>query len=228
MSTKDDSFTVVPLNMLPSELKENSTPEDVEKERQKIRDRVLTKSNEEIVNADRERPDDDKTMALLQQLGSDLNINAFSINWRYGDGTLNEEVEEANYFVQRVIERLSVDSPEDDPTSIPFYLTSTTFLLHEYGQCAQNFKKRLGLVEDQSDLMVLRNVVMSPWATDRDFLSNLINEFKKVMVEEVEVRALLDWIFHQLDFSFFKRNCRFPTSLEDLEFVPFYRVLDLP
>ena len=198
MSTEDDSFTVVPLNMLPSELKEGSTPEDVEKERQKIRDRVLTKSNEEIVKADLERPDDDKTMALLRELGSDLNINAFSINWRYSDGTLNEEVEEANYFVQRVIERLSVDSPEDDPISIPFYLTSTTFLLHEYGQCAQNFKKRLGLVQDQSDLMVLRNVVMSPWATDKDFLSSLTNEFKKVMVEEVEVRKFLPEMSHQI------------------------------
>ncbi|KAL8830673.1 MAG: hypothetical protein Q9191_001298 [Dirinaria sp. TL-2023a] len=192
MSTKDDSFTVVPLNMLPSELKEDSTPEDVEKERQKIRDRILTKSNEEIVKADSTRPDDDKTMALLRALGSDLNINAFSINWRYRDGTLNDEVEEANYFVQRVIERLSIDSPEDDPTSIPFFLTSTTFLLHEYGQCAQNFKKRLGLVQDQSDLMCLRNVVMSPWATDRDFISSLANEFKKVMVEEVEFIVKVD------------------------------------
>lgn len=129
-------------------------------------------------------------MALLCELGSDLNINAFSINWRYNDGTLNEEVDKANYFVQRVIERLLVDSPENDSTSIPFYLTSTTFLLHEYGECAQNFKKRLGLVQDQSDLMVPRNVVMSPWATDRDFLSSLTYEFEKVMVDEVKVREI--------------------------------------
>ena len=163
MSTKEDSFTVVPLNMLPSELREGSTADDVEKEKQKIRDLVLTKSNEEIVKADVERPDDEKIMALLQALGSDLNINAFSINWRYADGTLNEEVEEANYFLQRCIERISVDSPEDDPTSIPFFLTSTSFALKEYGECAQNFKKRLGLIADNMDLMVLRNVVMSPW-----------------------------------------------------------------
>lgn len=52
MSTKDNYFTVVPLNMLPSELKENSTPEDIEKERQKIRDRILTKTNEKIVDVD--------------------------------------------------------------------------------------------------------------------------------------------------------------------------------
>ena len=163
MGTKDDCFTVVPLNMLPSELKQGATADDVEKEKQKIRDLILTKSNEEIVNADAERDDDDKVMALLRKLGSDLNINAFSINWRYADGTLNQEVEEANYFVQRCIERMSVDSPEDDPTTIPFFLTSTTFLQHQYGECAQNFKRRLGLYADNVDLMVLRNVVMSPW-----------------------------------------------------------------
>lgn len=163
MSTKEDSFTVVPLNMPPSELREGSTADDVEKEKQKIRDLVLTKSNEEIVNGDVERPDDDKIMALLRDLGSDLNINAFSINWRYAGGTLNEDVEEANYFLQRCVERISVDSPEDDPTSIPFFLTSTSFAQGEYGECAQNFKRRLGLTADNMDLMVLRNVVMSPW-----------------------------------------------------------------
>ena len=163
MSTKEDTFTVVPLNMLPSELKSGSTTDDVEAEKQKIRDRILKQSNHEIVTADAERPEGDKTMALLRSLGSDLNINAFSINWRYANGELNHEVEEANYFVQRCIERMSVDSPEDDPTSIPFWLTSTTFLQHQYGECAQNLKRRLGLIPDNVDLMVLRNVVMSPW-----------------------------------------------------------------
>ena len=163
MSTKDDTFTVVPLNMLPSELKEGSTSEDVEAEKQKIRHRILSKSNEEIVSADAERSDDDKSMALLRALGSDLNINAFSINWKYANGEVNQDVEEANYFVQRCIERISVDSPEDDPTTIPFYLTSTTFPHKDYGECAQNFKRRLGLIPDNIDFMVLRNVVMSPW-----------------------------------------------------------------
>ena len=163
MSTRDDPFIVVPLNMLPSELKKGSTTEDVEAEKQKIRDRILLQSNEEIVNADVERSDDDKSMALLRDLGSDLNINAFSINWKYANGQVNQDVEEANYFVQRCIERISVDSPEDDPTTIPFYLTSTTFPQKDYGECVNNFKRRLGLIADNMDLMVLRNVVMSPW-----------------------------------------------------------------
>lgn len=194
MSTKDDAFVVMPLNELPSETQPGSTPEKVEAEKQKIRERVLQKTNAEIVQEDESRGKDDKALALLRALGSDLNINAFGTNWRYADGTLNDEVEEANYYNLRVIQRISVDSPEDDPTEIPFYLTSTTFQLHEYGECAQHLKKRLGLFPDQEDLVVMRNVVMSPWPTDGNFIARLIQEFKKVLDEEVKVGYTLSLI----------------------------------
>ena len=188
MSGKDDPFIVTPFNELPSELAKDSTPEKVEAEKQKIREQILQKTNEQIVNEDESRPKDEKALALLRALGSDLNINAFGTNWRYEDGTVNDETEEANYFNQRVIQRISVDSPEDDPTQIPFYLTSTTFKIDEYGECAQHFKKRLGLHVDDTELVVMRNVVMSPWPTDGNFIARLAEEFKKVLNEEVKVR----------------------------------------
>ena len=147
----------------------------------------MLKSNEEIINEDESRPEDDKALVLLRALGSDLNINAFGTNWRYADGRLNDEVEEANYFNQRVIQRFSVDTPEDDPTKIPLYLSSTIFTVDQYGECAQHLKKRLGLYQDNVDLNVLRNVVMSPWPTDGNFLVRLGQEFKCVLKEEVEV-----------------------------------------
>ena len=156
MSEKDDPFVVVPLNELPSEGRPNSTPKLVEEERQKIRDRILSKTNEQIVAEDENRPDNDKALALLRDMGSDLNINAFCANWKFADGTLNDDVEEANDFNRRVIQRLSVDSPEDDPTKIPFYLTSTTFACEEYGECVQHLKQRLSLPKDQTDLLVYR------------------------------------------------------------------------
>lgn len=187
MSEKASKFVVVPFNMLPSELKEGSTPEDVEEERQKIRDRILKKSNQELMAEDAKRPEDDKAMKLLRALGSDLNINAFACNFRLSDGTLNDDVEEANYLNKRIVERLSVDEPGDDPTSIPFFLTSTEFTQTLYGDCATNFKKRLGLTPDNLDLFVLRNVVMSPFPTERRFIANLASVFQNVVEEEVEV-----------------------------------------
>ncbi|KAK3175984.1 hypothetical protein OEA41_007306 [Lepraria neglecta] len=68
ISTKGDAFVVMPPNELPSEVKPGSTPDKVETERQKIRDRVLQKTNEEIVNEDKSRPEEDKALALFHAL----------------------------------------------------------------------------------------------------------------------------------------------------------------
>ncbi|KAL8700489.1 MAG: hypothetical protein Q9224_000948, partial [Gallowayella concinna] len=195
MSTKSSSFICVPLNLLPSERKamadpnttEESYAEAVDQEKQKIRDRVLKKSNQEIIDEDADRPSEDKAMVLLRALGSDLNINTFALNFRYSDGTLNDDVEEANYLNRRVVQALSVDSPEDDPTKIPFYLTSTEFEHELYGNCAQHFKKRLGLAKDELSLFVLRNVLMTPFPTEGNFIDTMANIFQEVVEREVQV-----------------------------------------
>ncbi|THV00047.1 PLP-dependent transferase [Dendrothele bispora CBS 962.96] len=159
MSDDKTDFIVVPLNLLPSELAPDTSPKKVAQEKQFIRDRILFKDNIDLVR-------DQEAMDLLNQLGSDLNINAFACNFRYRDGTLNTDIEEANYLNQRIFEKLSVTSTSENPLEIPFYLTSTTFSQREYGECATRLKERLGLdASDSKDLFVLRNVVMSPWST---------------------------------------------------------------
>ena len=123
----------------------------------------------------------------MRALGSDLNINAFALNFKNThDNKLNDDVEEANYLMRRVIEELSVDSPTDDPTKIPLYLTSTEFSNELYGDCKKHFMKRLGLDEnDQQDLMVLRNVVMSPFPSDGLFIHTLVSDVFKKTVEKM-------------------------------------------
>ncbi|KAK9779600.1 hypothetical protein SCAR479_03666 [Seiridium cardinale] len=181
MTNSTSPFVCVPFNELPAERAKGSTPERVEAEKTRIRNEILKKSNSKIVEEDQFRPDDQKAMKLMRDLGSDLNINAFAINFRYSDGRLNEDVEEANYLMKRVIEALSVDSPDDDPTKIPLYLTSTEFSDELYGNCKKHFMKRLGLEDSTQDLMVLRNVVMSPFPTDGNFINRLAEIFYKTV-----------------------------------------------
>jgi len=184
MTTSDMDFNVVPLNMLPSELANDSTPEKVEEEKQRIRETILEKTNAEIASG----PDKDKSLALLRALGSDLNINAFALNFRLTPGgEWNTDVEEANYLMSRVNENLSVDSPDDDPSKLKFVLTSTLFSDELYGECAAKFKSRLGLRQDKLDLMVLRNVVMNPFPTQQGFIGELAEVFKNIVKEEVKV-----------------------------------------
>ncbi|KAJ8112448.1 hypothetical protein ONZ43_g5395 [Nemania bipapillata] len=180
-------FICVPFNMLPSELGANPTEEKVEAEKNRIRQEIVNKSNFEIIEEDLKRPEDAKAMKLLRELGSDLNINAFALNFRYEDGRLNDDIEEANYLMQRVVETLSVDSPTDDPTKIPLFLTSTEFSDELYGKCKAHFVKRLGLEQSTQDLMVLRNVVMSPFPTDGNFTNKLAKIFYDTVVAETEV-----------------------------------------
>ncbi|KAI8949332.1 pyridoxal-dependent decarboxylase domain-containing protein [Xylaria longipes] len=180
-------FICVPFNMLPSELEPNPTDEKIEAEKKRIRQDIVLKTNAQITEEDYNRPDDAKAMKLMRELGSDLNINAFALNFRYENGQLNDDIEEANYLMQRVVETLSVDSPTDDPTKIPLYLTSTEFSDELYKDCRANFVKRLGLAKSKHDLMVLRNVVMSPFPTDGNFTNKMAQILYDTVAAETEV-----------------------------------------
>lgn len=169
----------VPFNELPSEAIGEANPED---EKKIIREKILNKSDcKDFVK-------DPELMKLLRALGSDLNINAFALNWFYEDGRVNTDVEEANYLMTRVVKRLSIEDPNDKPTKINFYLTSTEFEHELYGDCAKHFKKRLRLDNSTNQsLMVLRNVVMSPFATVKGTLSKAETAFCEVVEDEVKV-----------------------------------------
>lgn len=89
--------------------------------------------------------------------------------------------------MKNVVDRLSVTDTNGKPADIPLYLTSTKFEPQLYGKCAQHFMERLGINKCSQDLIVLRNVVMSPFPTDGNFISELMNYFQKVVIKEVEV-----------------------------------------
>ncbi|RDH36369.1 pyridoxal phosphate-dependent transferase [Aspergillus welwitschiae] len=154
--TPDRMFICVPLNRPPGENGNGYFSTEARKERDLIREKILRKSNDDIAAAD----EDGKLMELLRELGSDLNINAFALNWFDEHGRLNEDLEEANNLMKR----------------------------HElYGECAQEFMHRLGVKKMPESLFVLRNVVMSPFPTDMKFIDELMREFKKVVMQEVIV-----------------------------------------
>ncbi|KAE8376158.1 pyridoxal phosphate-dependent transferase [Aspergillus bertholletiae] len=173
-------YIIIPFNRLPIEKKGyGSLDPVVEKRRQAIFDKVINKNNAEISQ-------DQDSLNWLREVGSDLNINAFGINWYRSDGTLNDELEEANYLMRRVVNRLSITKSSGKPSEIPLFLTSTQFEPAMYGQCAQNFMQRLGLTPCAQDLWVLRNVVMSPFPTDQDFIRTIMLKLQEVIIEEVE------------------------------------------
>ncbi|KAF7591349.1 hypothetical protein BBP40_001627 [Aspergillus hancockii] len=180
---KNKYFVCVPLNRL--EVEKNLgrqsffTPE-VQKERQWIRDNILGKDNAVI-------QDTEGAIEKLRELGSDLNINAFALNWYDEEGNLNTDLEEANYLMKQVVDTLSITTTDTDPSKIPVFLTSTKFEPKLYGKCAQKFMDRLGVNPCQQDMFVIRNVVMSPFPTQRDFVSQLMKALEGVIISNVGV-----------------------------------------
>ncbi|KAM3426292.1 hypothetical protein NHJ13734_009542 [Beauveria thailandica] len=179
-----DSLIVVPLIRLPSE----RTPGgDVEAQKNYIRKEILGRDNKTLY--------EDKTAwKLLCELGGDLMINAFATNFKIGD-KVNQDVGEANYLNQWIFSKLSVLSEKDVVKDRPLFLTSSEFGEEPYGKCLETFKLRLGLKTtdkegnvnaSRGDLRFLSNVTMSPWPTSPDFLSAMVEDFRKVAERGVE------------------------------------------
>lgn len=88
MTRAEDDLLVCPLIRLPSE-KAGHSASDVEKEKQRIREKILSVSNEDLFN-------DPESMEFLNTLGGDLMINAFACNFKV-NGKINDDVV-SNFF----------------------------------------------------------------------------------------------------------------------------------
>jgi hypothetical protein len=84
MSTDDDEFKVVPFNFLPVERTEGCTQADIDKQKEFIRTRILPVDNAALL-------EDQEALELLRELGSDLVINCFCVNFKLSDGTWNTD-----------------------------------------------------------------------------------------------------------------------------------------
>src|SRR6267154_1632744 len=108
MSTDTTDFIVVPMNELPS-----STQTDL---KQFIRDNILDVDNKDLVA-------NDAAMKVVIEMGSDLAINAFALNFRFknSEGQLvdNQDVVEASNLGKRVFERLSISKVTDSVPDKP-------------------------------------------------------------------------------------------------------------
>ncbi|KAB8214704.1 pyridoxal phosphate-dependent transferase [Aspergillus novoparasiticus] len=183
---ENEYFICVPFNLPPWERPAENRPDNLRNiNPDYVRDHILGRPNSYLMGLEGGEDARTQRLSLLRELGSDLNINAFALNWKDANGTLNTDLEEANYLMKKVVDKLSITTPRGDPTKIPLFLTSTMFEPSLYGECAKNFMRRLGISECEDDLFVLRNVVMSPFPTQTSLLPKLIHHFQKVVIEQV-------------------------------------------
>ncbi|CAG5158148.1 uncharacterized protein ALTATR162_LOCUS5007 [Alternaria atra] len=168
--------------MLPSERVDNPNPDDVKKEKQKIVNLIVSKSNLDIYNSP-------EAWSLFKELGGDVMINAFACNFMV-DGVPNTDVIEANQLNTRIFNKTSLSSTNGGgEIDMPeFFLTSSVLSQADYGACLDKFKSRMGLSGPQ-DLYVLVNVTMSPWATTgaQSILNDMVGDFKTIAEKETSI-----------------------------------------
>lgn len=84
MTRAEDDLIIRPLIRLPSEKRAGHSEKDVESEKERIREKILSVSNEDLL-------DDSESMEFLSTLGGDLMINAFACNFKV-NGKVNDDV----------------------------------------------------------------------------------------------------------------------------------------
>lgn len=124
-------------------------------------------------------------MTLIKEMGSDISINTFAVNFKINNN-INTNVIEANNLNKRIFQRLSITDDQTKPSTRPIILNSTQLPQSSYGACLDNYKRRLGL-EGKQDLYTLINAISSPFPTLHNFTSELAGEMEKVIDEEIRI-----------------------------------------
>ena len=189
LAADDDPFIIVPFNRLPGEV--HNDPVQTAAEKEFIRNRINGKTNEEIV-------EDPEALNFLRNIGPDLIINAFCINFKIPDAQgnylqVNKDVNKVNALITAMFNDLNLLDifqlqPPDSTTPIspmsrfgaqrkPLFFTNSTFANNKYGAAVQSIKNRLQLGHaEQSSLNFLVNTVMDPWPTSPQFFDKVIRQ----------------------------------------------------
>ncbi|KAH7924193.1 PLP-dependent transferase [Leucogyrophana mollusca] len=177
MGLRSSRVTVTPFIMLPTEL-EGKAEVEIAAETQAIFDAIVGRSDDEILSNPEARD-------LIQKIGPELVVQSFAVNFRRADGTLNEDIVEANALNTRIHGKFSLQRPEDCIHDLDLFVGSSLLVPEKYGASLVHFKKRIGLVGD-GPVFVLRFVTMSPYPCPADTTAKIANLVQKAAEEEAE------------------------------------------
>lgn len=178
----NDDFRIEPLIPLPDQLygrSGNVIAEGRESILDYIRQHIIDKTNEELAYG---QPD---ALSVLQQLGSDVLINAFVVNFRI-NGEWNRELGRLNQFNQEIFNRFSITSP-DQPgrDQVEFILTESQLDSDHYHVPLMRISRELNLNVPVEPYAVnfLINTTLQPWPSTCNFISVIMNAFSSGLRE---------------------------------------------
>lgn len=191
MAHPEDRFIVVPVPRLPAEI----SGSNVEEQNQFIRERIEGKKIDKLLA-------DPEAMALLKEVGPDLNIVTYAFNFKHPDGSLNTDLALANRLNAALYDRLSI-KPGEDIYGYKLIVSTTDFDAEHYGEAfIESYKRRLGVTgKPGTPITVLRTTVMDPWFTETtkgSFLDVIEHEFRQAVSQALFKDSLLQ-VFEEID-----------------------------
>lgn len=186
MAAEDDPFIVEPFTPV-SESILSKFDHNLQKFKDFVRHRILKSTNEDLIK-------DIEAFKILREIGPDLLINAFAINYKL-NGQLNTLITKAtelmNYIFQDLDMAYMIDSTNNIQTMgvmrKPLFFTSSSFESDSYGLAVNELKRRLGLNPDdeKNNLSFLVNTVMDPWISGVHFTPTIQRVLRSYILKSI-------------------------------------------
>ncbi len=167
----DLPFFVVPLIPLPAE-KKGLPYQEVRKQCIFIRDRIVNKTNEELLN-------DLEAFELFKELGGDQTIITYLFNFKTLDGAPNPDLTLANQLNDEIYRKFSFKPFQTNPEDTPLIVTSSAFTRAMNGDLLVDaLRARMGVnTGKDGSINFLISTIMNPWLSNTvrgDFIPSIM------------------------------------------------------
>ena len=182
-------FFVVPLVPIPA-IQQNLGPDAVKKQYEFIRDRIVNKTNEELLA-------DAKAFALFKELGGDQTIITYMYNYYDENNLPNSDMAKVNAFNDEIYRTFSFSKKPDQAEHVPeIVVTSSSFKRGDYGNALMDgLRNRLGVTNGYDEpISFIISTIMNPWLSNTvkgSFIPHLIKIITK-NITEIVTRTTVD------------------------------------
>lgn len=127
-----------------------------------------------------------RTMMLLQNVGTDVLMNAFIVNFSK-NGDINTDYECINELNKKLFEKFSITKVDGKVEKPNYMLMMNTLSSNQYGKAFHHIEEAWGLkTAGNYDLKFLVNTILQPWPNTRDFINDVMEIFKEGVRSSLE------------------------------------------
>lgn len=143
-----------------------------------IKERIIGKSNEEISL-------DKDAMQVMREVGTDVLINSFVVNYKDNNGNWNHDPEKLNQLNHEIFMKFSISDPATaQKDNVDYIIMMTSLDTNTYAAPLKDMMTAWGIsLDGVSSINCLVNTVMNPWTTANGFIEKISAIFKKGIEE---------------------------------------------